>query len=184
MSVINVTMFVDIAGILSDKTYSINPSQPVVLEGFQKYTFFLTDWSDVNFGSTYGVRAKGESSDEGSYYIDVKANIGDYLRFRVTGLTLGFEYQCFIHPFSFSAQTVASDPKAVANSNSVAVQQQDGGIVSGSAEDYYMEAEVKGNGRVTYTITFSVFDSTGTRVGILSLDPGITIPGVSRYAVG
>ena len=184
MKVINVTMFADIGGILSDKSYSISGSQVTVLENFQKYIFFLTDWSDVNFGASYGVRALGEVADEGGYYLDVKADAGDYLRFRVAGLTLGFEHRCFIHPFTFSAPTVVSDAKPVANSSSIAVQLEDGKIVAKTVDDFYMEAQVKAAGHVTYKITFSVFDSTGTRIGILSLDPEIDIPGKNRYAVG
>lgn len=182
MKVINVTLFADIAGILNH--YHPSGSQTIVLEGFQQYVFFLTDWSDVNFGATYGARTQGEIADEGGYYLDVKAEAGDYLRFRAAGLTLGFEYRCFIHPFAFSAPTVVSDAKPVVCSNALAVQADDGQIVATQVDDYYMEAQVKGPGHVTYTITFSVFDSTGTRIAILSLDPEIDIPGKNRYAIG
>ncbi|RDU98674.1 AidA/PixA family protein [Trinickia dinghuensis] len=182
MSIINVTMFVDIIGIL--RNYPVSGSTDTCIEGFEKYIFFVTDWSDVNFGGPYGVRSAGKSADEGSCWIDIKAAAGDCIHFRAIGLSLGFEYQCFIHPFSFSDSRIVSDAKPVASSRLVAVRDQAGKVVVKQIDDYHLEAQVTGPGHVSYRVSFSVFDSTGVRIAILTLDPNIEIPGTSRYAVG
>lgn len=182
MKIINVTMFADVTGLLAN--YALSGSSTTVIEGFDKYIYFLTDWSDVNFGASYGVRAYGERVDEGGSFLDVKADAGDLLRFRAAGLSLGFEYQCFIHPFKFGAPAIVSDAQPVATSKSLAVRMLDGKIVADQVEDYYLEAQVKGPGHVSYRVTFSVFDSNAVRVAILTLDPNIEIPGSNRYALG
>ena len=182
MAIINVTLIPDVDAILRDHT--VNASTTTALANYGKgYVFFVTEWNDVNFGGYYGVSAYGQEANDGGYQLDIKAEIGDSIRWRATTLTLGFAYQCFIQFFNFSGTSTLTPLKHTTESISIPTLNSDGTISPKQSDDYYYETTIKSAGYSSYTVPFSLFGSDGGRVGIFTIDPHIEVPGQSRYSL-
>ncbi|ARP85021.1 AidA/PixA family protein [Bordetella genomosp. 9] len=186
MSIIDITIVVDPVAIIRDHTISSN-SSPITLKNYGRgYVFAMTYWNDVNFGTYSGHPDNYGNNDnnEGGYALDIKAEIQDTIRWRMTSLTAGFEYQCFIQSFRYAfGATVISTMKPKIEAVPGPVQNADGSVVAKQVQDYYWETTVVAQGSAGYDVIFSIFDSTGHRVGIFTIDPYIEVPGKSRYAL-
>jgi hypothetical protein len=187
MSTIDITIVADPVAIIRDNPVT-SPSTPVALKNYGKgYVFGVTNWNDVNFGtySPYYTYNDGQDNNEGGFALDIKAEIGDTIRWRMVSLTGGFEYQCFIQSFKFtSGVAVISSLGHKTETVSCAVQGADGTVTAQQIQDYYWETTVAAKGSAGYNILISIFDSQANHIGIFTSDPYIEVPGQSRYALG
>lgn len=185
MSVIDITIVADPEAIIRDNPVA-STSTVVPLKNFGRgYVFDVTYWNDVNCG-TYGngVYRDGQDNNEGGYAMDINANVGDTIRWRMTSLPLGFEYQCFIQSFAFSfGSNILSAPSRKVEVVPFVCQDENGVIKSNQINDYYLESTVSAKGQAGYNVILSIFDSNSNRVGIFSVDPYFSVPGASPYAL-
>lgn len=185
MSVIDITIVADPSAIIRDNPVA-STSIAVPLKSYGRgYVFDVTYWNDVNCG-TYGngVYHDGQDNNEGGYAMDIKANVGDTIRWRMISMSLGFEYQCFIQSFLFSfGSNIMSAPTRKVEAVPFVSQDASGVITAKQINDYYWESTISATGQAGYNVNLSIFDSNSNRVGIFSVDPYFSSPGISSYAL-
>jgi hypothetical protein len=180
MSVIDITMVVDALSVVRDNPVS-SPSAHTMLKNAGKgYFFTLTYWNDVNAGVMY----TDQDENQGGFCLEIKANMGDTIRWRMTSLSVGFGYQCFIQSFYItSGPPVMAPMQPKAEIVPCAIQAADGSVSVEQVHDYYWETTITGQGNAGYDVFFSIYDSTGGHIGIFTCDPRIDVPGLSRYSM-
>lgn len=163
MSILDITIVVDPIAIIRDYPGSSNSTNISLTK--RGYFFGLTNWNDVNCGTYYGGYADGQDNGEGGYVLDVKAEVNDIIRWRITSLTGGFEYQCFIQSFVFLCGASVMSPVGHKNELvSYPFRDAKGIVTAKQVNDYYWETTVAAPGTAGYHIIFFMFDSNGGRV--------------------
>jgi hypothetical protein len=105
MSIIDMTIAVDAVGVIRDNPVSSTTTPVVLKNDGNGYVFDLTYWNDVNRGTYTLDQAYNDdqTTNEGGFTLDIKAAIGDTIRWRMVSLAMGFGYQCFIQSFNLTS---------------------------------------------------------------------------------
>lgn len=185
MNIIDITLVANHEAIIRDKAFSAT-GYPMLPNGGRGYIFGVTNWNDVNFGGYDGdYYADTQDENEGGFALDVKAEVGDILRWRTTTLAAGFECQYFIQSFILNSGTAILLPKGhTPETVTLPAQGANGDIASNQIVDFYWYTTVAAKGYSSYNMQFSLFNSDGGRVGGFTVDPYLDIPGKSRYSIG
>lgn len=162
--VTDVLVAIDTATILQKYTScSKSPDSPTFID--TKYVYMITNQDNVISG-----QAGGE--------LDLKAQVGDLIRWRETSLSLGFETQAIFYRFignvgndlistPTSRTAEASLPHPNSSNPSIPTCQK--------VANYYWSSETLKTGRVTYHFNFMIVDRNCKALAYCSWDPFITI---------
>ncbi|WGS52155.1 inclusion body family protein [Paraburkholderia sp. D15] len=142
---------------------SKNPDAPTQID--PRYVYMITNQDNVISG-----QAGGE--------LDIKAQVGDLIRWRETSLSLGFETQAIFYRFignvgneliSTPTPRMAEASIPVPNTSNPAVP------TCQKVANYYWSSEMLKEGRVTYHFNFQIIDRACKSNGCFSWDPFISI---------
>lgn len=142
---------------------SKNPAAPTLIDWH--YVYMVTNQDNVISG-----QAGGE--------LDLKAQVGDLIRWRETSLSLGFENQVVFYKFvgnvgneliSTPTPRVAEASIPVPNTSKPEVP------TCQKVANYYWSSECLKVGRVTYHFQFQIIDRNCQSQGCFSWDPFISI---------
>ena len=177
--IINILTIIDAERVLQDHPHSL--SQPVELKNNGKgYTYMLTEWADTDQyqGLYYFYKVDEQDQEQGGYTLNVVADPGDILRWRLIALTSPLNYQCYLYnlyglggwlditppqPKSIPVTCAIIDPSARTSNSIIPVKKN----------DFWWESTVtKPHGhRQAYNLIFSIADSDGIQIGQFSSDP-------------
>ncbi len=162
--VTDVLVAIDTATILQKVPgLSKNPNSPTLID--PKYVYMITNQDNVVNG-----QAGGE--------LDVKAQVGDLIRWRETSLSLGFETAAIFYKFignagndliSTPTPRVAEASCAVPNTSNPSVP------TCQKIQNFYWSSETLKTGRVTYHFNFMIIDRNCNALCYCSWDPFISI---------
>lgn len=119
-------------------------------------------------------RIIGQSGAE----LNVKARVGDVIRWRETELSLGFEYDALFYRFVTNETRLITPPQVIVSPVTVLVPQMghEGQPVfdKQTIQDHYWQCTIVNTGHVTYHFYFGIYES-GSLLGYFQWDPFITI---------
>ena len=173
--IINVLVMADPIAIIRDHPH-LSPKSYIGLRNYGKgYIFAITDWDNADRTSA------NQDEHEGGYCLTIDAEVGDIIRWRMTSLTLGYEYQCFLRRFIHTsgshivtAQQHKKDPASFATLDHNSGQSANN-VIPESSLDWYWESTVQMKGKEGYDIQFHIVDGNGTDQGGVTIDPRITV---------
>lgn len=176
---INILTVIDAERVLRD--HAPNGSQVVPLKNYgQGYAFSLTEWSDTDKyqGGDIFYKVPKHDQEEGGYALNVMADVGDTIRWRLIAMASPFQYQCYLYqltnpdawynitppqPKSSLVTRAAINPGSGTPYSLAAVQTQ----------DFWWESQVTKARRQAYNLLFTIVDSAGVKRGQFSQDPYI-----------
>jgi hypothetical protein len=178
--VINILAVVDAERVLRDHAPTTSAPTPLKNDG-QGYVFMLTEWADTDQyqGTNIFAKVAEQDQEEGGYSLNVKAEAGDTVRWRLISLTSPFQYQCYLYGLSpvggwlhitepqpkTSAVTCAAiNPAAPTSDTLITVQ----------GHDFWWESQVTDNRRQAYNLLFAITDNASLQRGQFTCDPYIT----------
>jgi hypothetical protein len=151
MAIIDVLIVVDAPRVLQDhgtnKGASTGNYVPLKNDG-KGYVYMVTTWMD----------AQGEGTSE----LDVFAKKGDLIRWRMTSMSGGSQYQCFITHFLINngAQNISAPQAKYARVNVPVLDPKSpklNNVIPSQADDFYWESTVlNSTAPVTYHIEFCI----------------------------
>ncbi len=187
MATINVLTVVDTEAVLQDYPTASNPnlSTHIPLKHAGKgYVFSLTEWAatDQEQGSSYLRTAViRQDQEEGGYGLNIKAEIGDTIQWRMIALNGPMRCQAYLtHLVPPQTWHCIKPPvhrsAVVSNATIVASVTGEEQLVSLSTFDFRWETTVESPGSDAYNIMFAIVDSTGANRGQFTIDPYVTVP--------
>ncbi|QAU24172.1 inclusion body protein [Dyella sp. M7H15-1] len=123
---------------------------------------------------TQGQVVSGQAGGE----LDVKAAVGDVVRWREASMSLGFEQQVIFYKFVGTANKeliTAPAPREATVTVPVPNAQDPKKPNKQTVKNYFWTAETLSTGRVTYHFQFQILDRDGNLKGCYQWDPFITI---------
>jgi hypothetical protein len=154
MAIIDVLIVVDAARVLQDHGHNTGArtGNYVLLKNTGTgYIFMLTEYADVK-------------SAEGISELNMRAKKGDIIRWRMTSMTMGNTYQCFITHFVVNqGPKNITPPEAKHEKISIPVTDPDhpDRVILSNSGDFYWESTVLTNGPVTYHTKFCICGDSG-----------------------
>ncbi|VVP51240.1 inclusion body family protein [Pseudomonas fluorescens] len=142
---------------------SKNPAAPTLID--VKHVYMVTNQDNVVSG-----QAGGE--------LNLKAQVGDLIRWRETSLSQGFETAVVFYQFIANAgKELISTPTPRKATACIAIPNTSNPSVPScqKVDNYYWSSETLSTGSVTYHFNFLIVDRECKIVGCCSWDPFITI---------
>lgn len=162
--VTDVLVAIDTATVLQNyRNPSMNPDAPTQID--TRYVYMITNQDNALAG-----QAGGE--------LNLKAQVGDLIRWRETSLSLGFETAAIFYKF---IGNVGNDlistptPRTAEASLPYPNQSKPSVPVCQKISNYFWSSETLKAGSVTYHFNFMVVDRSCKAQGFFSWDPYITI---------
>jgi hypothetical protein len=186
MANINVLTVVDTEAVLQDypTESNPNPSTHIQLRNAGKgYVFSLTEWkaTDEEQGGDYLRKAViRQDQEEGGYALNIKANLGDSIQWRMISLNSKMRCQAYLtHLVPAGGWHCIKPPVHTAHPVSsveiVSSQTATEELVVVSTYDFSWDTTVEAAGSDAYNIMFAIVDSTGANRGQFTIDPYITV---------
>lgn len=142
---------------------SKNPNAPTLIDFHHVY--MITNQDNVING-----QAGGE--------LDLKAQVGDLIRWRETSLSLGFEKSVIFYKFigNVGNELISTPTPRKAEASFAQPNTTNPSVPTcQKIANYYWSSETLSTGRVTYHFNFMVVDRNCNAMGYFSWDPFITI---------
>ncbi|KIH81277.1 inclusion body family protein [Pseudomonas batumici] len=134
----------------------------------------LIDWQHVYMITNQDNVVSGQAGGE----LDLKAQVGDLIRWRETSLSLGFEKSVIFYRFIGNVgANLISTPTPRKATASYAQPNTSNPVIPTcqKVDNYYWSSETLETGRVTYHFNFMIVDRDCKPCGYFSWDPFISI---------
>jgi hypothetical protein len=142
---------------------SKNPDAPTQID--PKYVYMITNQDNAISG-----QAGGE--------LNLKAQVGDLIRWRETSLSLGFETAAIFYKFigNVGNELISTPTPRTAEASLPYPNNSKPSVpVCQKISNYYWSSETLKTGSVTYHFNFMIVDRSCSALGFFSWDPFITI---------
>ncbi|KVV45831.1 inclusion body protein [Burkholderia territorii] len=134
----------------------------------------LIDWKHVYMVTNQDNVVSGQAGGE----LDLKAQVGDLIRWRETSLSLGFEKQVIFYGFiANQGRELISTPTPRKATASVPIPNPSSPSTPTcqKLDNYYWSSETLSEGRVIYHFYFQIIDRNCQSLGCYQWDPFISI---------
>ena len=172
-NIIDILIIPDPERILRDHDPDTSPVK--LRDDGQGYVFMAAPWLET-------VHKTGNlQQEEGGNELDIEIKVHDVLRWRMSSLSLGRNYQCFITNFAIkNGEGYISPPTKLLGPISVATWNPSTApdafnIIKQPSFDYCWQSVANAPGWFTYSTEFAIADDKGNNQGSFSFDPLIHI---------